>query len=82
MFAPSLRKVAHVEKEKENVPAAVRYAWYLGVCGYCSEAWILFCVWWWLPMLQCSGLYPVQNWVQNLALEAETAITQLPAIER
>ena len=31
-------------KRKEIITAVVRYAWYLGVCGYCSEAWILFCV--------------------------------------
>jgi len=41
---------------KENITAVVRYAWYLGVCGYCSEAWSLFCVWWWFPVLESSGL--------------------------
>jgi len=31
-------------KRKENITAVVRFARCLGVCGYCSEAWILFCV--------------------------------------
>jgi hypothetical protein len=59
MFAPSLRRVAHVEKK--NVTALVRYMWYLGVCGFCSEVWILFCVWWWFPLLECSGLTAVRG---------------------
>ena len=35
--------------------------WYLGVCGYCSQAWILFCVWWWFPVLESSGLSAVRG---------------------
>ena len=29
------------KKEKLKITAVVMYAWYLGACGYCSEAWIL-----------------------------------------
>ena len=49
------------EKEKKKITAVVRYAWYLGACGYCSETWILFCVWWWFPMLECSGVSAVRG---------------------
>jgi len=43
VFAPSLRRVAFEEqkkKERLKITAVVMYAWYLGACGYCSEAWI------------------------------------------
>jgi len=29
------------------------------VC-YCSEAWVSFCVWWWFPLLECSGMSAVR----------------------
>jgi len=48
-------------KRKGNITAVVRHAWYLGVCGYCNEAWILFCVWWWFPVLGCLGLSAVRG---------------------
>jgi len=66
MFAPSLReshmwKKKEKETEKENITAVVRYVRYLGACGCCSEAWILFCVWWWIAMLEYSGLSAVRG---------------------
>jgi len=33
--------VEQKKKEKLKITAVVMYAWYLGACGYCSEAWIL-----------------------------------------
>ena len=47
-------------KKEENIAAVVRSAWYLGACSYCSEAWNLFCVWWWFPVLECLGLSAVR----------------------
>ena len=48
------------EKKKEYITAVVRYAWYLGACGYCSEASIYF-VWWLFPMLECLRLSAVRG---------------------
>jgi len=44
VFALSLRTVTLVEQKKKDrlkITAVVMYAWCLGACGYCSEAWIL-----------------------------------------
>ena len=48
-------------KRKENITAVVKYVCCLVACGYCSEAWILFCVWWWFSMLECYGLSVVRG---------------------
>jgi len=34
-FAPSFRSTTR-KKRKVNITAVVRYAWYLGACGYCK----------------------------------------------
>jgi hypothetical protein len=42
VFVPSLWTVAHVEREERRIiTTVVMFAWYLGVCRYCREVWIL-----------------------------------------